>query len=139
MWQHVRSPEINCVIGVFAVQGADKFGPVLRRIAEWERHGVGFELIVGQRCLGVLQRDRTVEAEAVGLAAEGCYRDRIVEHIMQPMQPRGLWKDDQLAPDQAQIVTLARAEHHAMFAQPNQPRIAIDCGMPDGQQAHSSH
>ena len=63
--------------------------------------------------------------------------DRIVEDVVQPAQTRRARQDVEFRAHQPQIVALARAEHHAMLAELDRFRIAIDRDMPHGEQAHA--
>ena len=47
-------------------------------------------------------------------------------------------QDDELGPNQAEIMALPRPEHHAMLAQPHWFRVRVDRDMPDRQQTHSA-
>ena len=62
----------------------------------------------------MLQRDGAIEAELGGLAGEGCNCHRIVEYVVQPAYLQGARQDDELGPNQAEVMTLPRSEHHTM-------------------------
>src|ERR1035441_441729 len=64
--------------------------------------------------------------------------DRIIERIMQPAQMSGLRRDDQVGPDQPQVVTFARAEQHAMFAEADGLTVTVDGGVAHCQKGHQS-
>src|SRR3954470_11955793 len=48
----------------------------------------------------------------------------------------GFRRDRQLGRDQPQIVTLARPEHHAMFAKPDGLTVAVDSGVAHCEKRH---
>src|ERR1700688_4207001 len=64
--------------------------------------------------------------------------DRIIERIVQPAQMSGLRRDDQVGPDQPQVVTLTRAEHHAMFAEADRLTVTVDGGVAHCKKGHQS-
>src|SRR5580658_8672775 len=47
-----------------------------------------------------------------------------------------LRRDRQVGPDQPQVVTLSRAEHHAMFAQTHRYSIPVDSGVAHREKRH---
>src|ERR1700694_4304598 len=48
----------------------------------------------------------------------------------------GLWRDDQVGPDQPQVVTLAWTEHHAVFAEADGLPGTIDGGVAHREKRH---
>src|ERR1700681_4656385 len=64
--------------------------------------------------------------------------DRVIEGIVQPAQMSGLRRDDQVGLDQPQVVTLARAEHHAMFAEADGLTVAVDSGVAHREKRHQA-
>ena len=86
----------------------------------------------------MLQRHVAFEAQLGGGAFKSRDRDRVIERIVQPAQMRRLRRDRQLGADQAQIVALARTEHHAMFAETDWFTIAINGGVAHREKRHQA-
>ena len=64
--------------------------------------------------------------------------DGVIERIVQPAQVNGLRRDDQVGSDQPQVMTRARAEHHAMFAEADGLPVTVDGGVVNRENRHQS-
>src|SRR5579862_5554202 len=115
-----------------------EIGEILIRIPERIRLGVVFERVFGNGALEMFERHGTFKAQLTGGAFEGRDRNRIIERIMKPTQIRRLRGNRQPGADQPEIVTFARPEHHAMLAQTNGFRIAIDGRVMYRKQRHQA-
>src|SRR5271170_2703344 len=72
-----------------------------------------------------------------GFVVEGGDRHRIVEHVVQPGERRGLGPDLEPGLEQAEVMTVARAEHHAMLAERDRLGIAVGRDVIHGQAARA--
>ena len=86
----------------------------------------------------MFQRHGAFEAEFGRGPLKSGDGDGVIERIVQPAQMSGLRRDDQVGPDQPQVVTLARAEHHAMFAEADGLTVTVDGGVVHCEKRHQS-
>ena len=84
----------------------------------------------------MLQRHRAFEAQFGRGSLKSGDGDGVIERIVQPAQVARLRRDDQLGPDQPQVVAFARPEHHAMFAQADGLTVAVDGGVAHREKRH---
>src|SRR5579862_9059971 len=84
----------------------------------------------------MLNRHRTLEAEFGCSPVKSGDGDGVIERIMQPSQVSGFRCDDQIGPKQPQVVTLTRAEHHAMLAKADGFTITVDRRMAHLKKGH---
>ncbi len=77
----------------------------------------------------MLQRHGAFEAELGRGPLKSGNRDGVIERIVQPAQLSGSRRDGQVGSDQPQVVTGARAEHHAMLAKTDGLPVTVDGGV----------
>ena len=99
----------------------------IRRIVRGQR-----ELVGGT----VLDRDGGGEGQGFGALVEGRDRDAVAEHVVDPAQRHRLRHDVEAALEHAQVVTVARAQHDAVFAECHRKGIAIFGLVMDRQERH---
>ena len=86
----------------------------------------------------MLQRHGAFEAQFGRGPLKSGNGDRVIERVVQPAQLSGLRRDEQIGSDQPQVVTLARAEHHAMFAQADGLPVTVNGGVVNREKRHQS-
>ena len=84
----------------------------------------------------VLHRYGRGERQGVGALVEGCDRNAVAEHIVNPAQPHRLWLDIEAAGQHPQIMAVARAQHDAVLAERNRAAVVINGLVVDGQERH---
>src|ERR1019366_2342344 len=77
----------------------------------------------------MLQRHSAFDAEFGRGPLKSGNGDGVIERIVLPAQVSGLRRDDQVGPEQPQVVTRARAHHDAMFAETNVLAVMVDGGV----------
>jgi hypothetical protein len=70
------------------------------------------------------------------LLVEGHDGDRIAEDVVQPAHAPGLGIDDEARREEAQVVAVARPEHHPVRTERHRIGIAVRRGVPDVQERH---
>ena len=86
----------------------------------------------------MFQRDGAVEAQFDASAPSNvAMATELSNTSWSQRSSAGCGQDVELRAHQAQIVALARAEHHPMLAEPHRFRVAIDRDMPHREQAHA--
>ena len=114
--EKLQCPFGHVLAGVVMSQSAREIGEVFIGIAKRIRPRILLQRILRHGGLEMFQRHGAFEAEFGRGPLKSGDGDGVIERIVQPAQMSGLRRDDQVGPDQPQVVTLARAEHHAMFA-----------------------
>ena len=84
----------------------------------------------------VLHRHRRGERQGVGALVEGCDRNAVAEHVVNPAQPHRLRRDIEAAGQHPQIMAVARAQHDAVLAERHRAVVAINGLVVDGQERH---
>ena len=70
------------------------------------------------------------------VAAEIRDGDTIVEHVVDPVEPRGLRFDRQIRTEEPLIVAVARPEHHAVLTQSDRSGVGVGRHMSYRQDRH---
>ena len=70
------------------------------------------------------------------MAVEFHDADGVAEHVADPLHRGGLRVDRERLAEHPQIVAVARAQHHAMFAEGHRPGVAVFGLVVDGQDRH---
>ena len=119
-------------------QGTHEIREVLIGIAERIHPRIFLKRILRQGSLEMLQRHGAFETKLGGCPLKSGDGDRVIERIVQPAQMSGLRRDCQVRLDQPQVVTLARPEHHAVFAEPDRLTVTVDGGVAHSEKRHQA-
>ena len=135
--QELRRPCIEIAARILTRQGLDEIGLVVIGIAKRIALRADLELVVRQRCLDVLDRDRAVEPKLRRHRfVEGDDGHRVVEDVVNPANARRVRQDIQLRAEEPEIVALTWPKHHAMFAKSHWLRISIAGDVPHCENTH---
>ena len=102
--EKLQRPFGHALARVVMSQSAREIGEVLIGIAERIRSRILFERILRHGVLEMLQRHGAFEAQFGRGPLKSGNGDGVIERIVQPAQVSGLRRDDQVGPDQPQVV-----------------------------------
>ena len=125
--EEASGPGVNLMVGVriMAFGGARQIRRFSGRITERVSGGVFLDRTVGLGALEMLDLNLAFDLQSGRRLAEGRYRDRVFEHVVQPPDRGWLRRDRKPGREYSQVVAVARPQHHAMLAKHDRPGVAI--------------